>query len=305
MEELRHQQASWEPVERPVALGDLVVIDINGTIDGKPLIDRRDVQYRVSDKQSFPAPGFAEQLVGMNRGEEKGFPLRFPQDYPHQEVAGQEATFRVKLSEIKQESLPQLDDEFARGVDPKFNTLDKLKQQIASDIRFQAERKTRLDFEDRVVQAVVDQAQVEFPPVLVKMEVDSLLEQQVKHQRESDGRLSDYLASINKTEEEAREELRPAAIKRVTAALVLDEVTREEKLEISPAEIDSEIEDMVKGVAEGDRDKFRDFLNTPQSRESIEELLLRRKTIQHLVEIAKETKEIAKETETAKKEVPE
>ena len=287
IETLRHQQATWEPVERAVGFNDLVVFDIESTVEDKPFINQKGVQYQVLENQPSPVPGFAEQLLEMRRDEAKEFRLQIPPDYPKSELAGKEASFKVRVSEVKQERLPELDDEFAKGIDPNFATLDLLREKVTTNLRLRGEEKARLDFEERVIEAVVDLAQVEFPPFLVEMEIDRLLDQQVRHWQESGRRLEEYLASINKTEEELGEELRPPATKRVIWSLVLGKISEEEEIEVNGSEIDAEIEDMIKGTAEDKKDEFRRFLNAPPSRESILKLLVRRKTIQRLVEIAK------------------
>ncbi len=116
IEQLRHRQATWEPVERPVDFNDLVVLDIESNIEDKPFINQKAVQYQVLHDLSFPVPGFAEQLPGIKRNEEKEFKLQFPLDFPRGELAGKESSFKVRVTEIKQERLPELDDEFAGGV---------------------------------------------------------------------------------------------------------------------------------------------------------------------------------------------
>ena len=195
----------------------------------------------------------------------------------------------MKLVEIKQERLPELDDTFASAVDSSFENLASLRERVDADLKLRAEEKTRIDFEDRVVQAVVDLAKLEFPPVLVDMEIDQLLSQQLRRWRGGEGTLEEYLASINKTEEEAREDLRPPAKTRVTRALALGEVTQREGIEVAGTEIDAEIENMTKDA--GDKKvEMQKMLNTPGSRESIEQLSLTRKTLQLLVDIAKGVK---------------
>jgi len=282
IEQLRHQQATWEPVERPVEFGDLVVLDIDSNIEDKPFINRKAVQYQVLGDLPFPAPGFAEQLLGMKRGEEKEFKLQFPSDFSRGELAGKEPSFKVKITEIKQERLPELDDEFARGVSPDYKTLDSLRERVSAELKLRAEEKARIEFEEKVIEAVVNLAKLEFPPILVEHEIDRLLNQRL--QRIDQG-LEEYLSSINKTKEELREELRPLATKRVTGSLVLAKVAEEEKIEVSASEVDAEIENMVKNSADN-KDELQKLLSTPQSRESIEQALITRKTVQHLVEIA-------------------
>jgi len=287
IDRLRHQQAAWEPVERPVGFNDLVVLDIESSVEDKSFINQKGVQYQVIQNHSFPVLGFAEQLVGMGRDEEKEFRLQFPPDYPKGELAGKEARFKVRVIEIKQEVLPELNDELAKEIDPKFKTLDSLREQVLADLGLRAEEKVRIDFEERVVEAVVDVTQVEFPPILVEIEVDRLLNQRLQRWQTGGSGLEEYLSRINKTEEEIREELRPPATKRTIWSLVLEEVTRAEKIKVSDSEIGTEIKNMTKDADEGKKDELEGFLNTPQARESIKQTLMTRKTIQQLVEIAK------------------
>ncbi len=287
IERLRHQHAAWEPVERPVGFNDLAVLDIESNIEDKPFINQKGAQYQVVQNYSFPVPGFAEQLLGMGRDEEKEFQLQFPLDYPKGELAGKEASFKVRVVEIKQERLPELNDEFAKEIDPNFETLDSLREQVLADLRLRAEEKARIDFEEQVTEAVVDITQVEFPPILVEMEVDRLLNQRLQRWQTGGSNLEEYLRTINKTEEEIREELRPLATKRTIWSLVLGEIAKKEKVKVSDSAINTEIENMTKDTDEGKKDELEGFLNTPQARESIKQTLMTRKTIQRLVEIAK------------------
>jgi trigger factor len=287
IERLRHQHATWEPVERPVGFNDLVVLDIESNVEDKPFINRKGSQYQVLQNYSFPIPGFAEQLLGMGRDEDKEFRLQFPPDYPNDKLVGKEAWFKVRVVEIKQERLPELSDEFAKEVATDIETLDLLRERIYGNLQVRADEKAKIDFEERVVEAVADVTQVEFPPVLVEMEIDRLFSQRLQRWQAAGGGLEEYLRSINKTEEELREELRPLATRRTVWSLVLGEVAKVEKIEVSDSEIDTEIESMTQDADEAKKDELKGFLNTPQSRESIEQTLMTRKTIQRLVEIAK------------------
>ncbi|MFQ6121939.1 MAG: trigger factor [Dehalococcoidales bacterium] len=286
IEQLRHQQATWEPVERSVEFGDLVVLDINSNIEGKPFINQEGVQYQVVRDLPFPAPGFAEQLSGMRKGEGKEFKLQFPSDYPRGELAGKEPSFKVKVVEIKQEILPELNDDFARQVNPDFKTLASLREQVATNLRLGAEEKARVEFEERVIEAVVSRARVEFPPILIEMEIDRLINEQSSRLSTEGKDLEDYLKSINKTGEQLREELHPLATKRVTRSLVLGKVAEEEKVEVTDSEIDAEVENILKSATKN-KEKLQEFLSSPRSRGSIKQFLTTRKTIQRLVEIAK------------------
>ena len=285
IEQLRRQHATWEPVERPADFDDLVALDIESHIEEKPFINQQGVQYQILHDQPLPVPGFAEQLSGMKGGEEKEFKLKLPEDYSRAELAGKEARFKVRVSEIKQQRLPELDDEFASLVNPDLKTLDSLRERISANLRLMAEEKAKREFEERVVEAVVDSSQVEFPPVLVEMEIARLFDQQARQLQTSNIGLEEYLGRVGKTEEELREELRPLATKRVNGSLVLGRTAEEEKIEVSDAEINAELENMVQSVT-GNKDEVKKRLDSPQARDSIGQLLATRKTIQRLVEIA-------------------
>lgn len=289
IERLRHEYATWEPVERPVELKDLAVLDVEAISENKPIIDQKGVQYQVLDNLPFPAPGFSQELVGMKINEEKEFKLKFPSDYARGELAGKEAHFKVKISEIKQEKLPQLDDEFARGVDPELENMSKLREKVTEGLETQAEEKASRDFEEKVVAAVVDIFKVEFPPILVEWEINRLMDEQLQRWQMSGGRVEDYLESIKKTEQELRQELHPLSSKRVTRSLVMEKVSSEEKIEVSDTEIEAEIKNMI-GTSAEDKEKLGKFLNTPQAQQSIKRMLVRRKTVERLVEIAKGSK---------------
>jgi len=286
IEQLRHQHATWEPIERPVDFDDLVVLDIESNIEDKPFINQKGAQYQVLRELPLPAPGFAEQLVGMRRDEEKEFKLQIPSGYPRNELAGKEPSFKVRVTEIKEERLPELNDEFAQEISPDFKSLDLLREKVSTDLRLRAKEKDRIDFEERVIEAVVDTTELEFPPILIEMETDRLINQQLRRWQRGGKGLEEYLSSINKTEEKLRQELHPLATKRVTRSLTLGKIAEEEKIEVSDSEVSAEIENMTKSATEN-KDELNKFLNTPQARKSIEQVLITEKTIQQLVEIAK------------------
>jgi trigger factor len=278
IEQLRRQHGTWKPAEREVNLDDLVTIDIESQIEGKPFVNQPGVQYQVIHDYPLPVPGFAEQLVGVKGGEEKEFKIKLPEDYPRAELAGKEAHFKVRVSEVKQLSLPPLDDGFATLVDPELKTLDLLREKVSQNLRLRAEERAREEFEGRVIDGVVEQSQVEFPPLLLDMEIARLLDQQARWMQASG-------VQINKTGEELREEMRPLATKRVTRTLVLEKVAEAEKIEVSDAEITAELEKLAPNIA-GDKSEVQKWLSSSQTHSSVEQLLTRRKAMQRLVEIA-------------------
>jgi len=299
IEELRHQYATWEPVDRPLDYNDMATIDINGMVEEKPYVQKVGAQIQVLKDLMSPAPGFADQIAGMKKEEEKEFTLSFPEDYPNNNVAGKEGHFKVKLSEIKEEKLPELNDELAGQVSPDFKTVDALRKEVVNSLQLRAEEHARMDFEERVINAAIEQSKVEYPPVLVELEINRILNEQVRQLQMTGRGMDEYLKSINKTAEQLREELRPVATKNVAASLVMSKVAEAVKIEVAESDIENGIGNMTRGTAEDKREELLKLLDTPQTRESLKQSLRTRKTIERLTEIAKNAK--ASKTETKAK----
>lgn len=278
IEQVRYQHAPWQPVERPIQFGDLVTIDVKGSLEDGSLLDRKDLQYQVLKALPFPVPGFSEQLEGLDKGEEKEFTISFPADYEISHLAGKEYLFRVVVSEIKEKKLPEVNDEFAKSVGEGFEDLESLRQRIASALKALAEEKERRRFEEKVIDAVVELSKVDFPPVLVEREIDRLI-------RETEASLEEGIRSRGRSEEELREELRPLATRRATIYLVLGKVAEEERIEVAEAEIEEEVEAIAQSAGERG-EEIRRMFNSTTARPSLKEALLTRKTVKRLMEIA-------------------
>jgi len=301
LEELRHQNGTWEPVERPLAFGDLAVINVDSEVGGEPFVKKLGVNYQVLSESVAPAPGFAEQIVGMNKGEEKTFKLILPEDFTEGELAGKEASFKVKVEEIKEEKLPELDDEFVKQISTELTTVAALREEVGNNMKLRAEERAKLDFEGQVINAVIDRSQADYPPVLVEMEINRILNEQARQLQMGGRNLEDYLRSVNKTEEQMRGELRPLAAKNITTSLMLGKVAEVEKVELEDSELEAEIDKMTNNVAEDKREEMRKLLDTPQARESIKQPLLTRKVVERLVEIAKSPEKNKAEAKEEKK----
>jgi len=290
MEQLRHQNATWESVDRPAEFGDLAVFNIQSQVDGAAFVNRKGVQYLVVRGASAPAPGFAEEIVGMKKDDEKSFTIKLPGDYMRKEFAGKEAHFTVKMLEVKQEILPELDDDFAAKLGSEIKNLKDLKAEVTRNLKLRAEARARADFEEKVIEAVVAASRVEFPPVLVDAEIHRMIHERARQFEQQGANLEEYLKSIDKTESQLHEELHPVATRRVTQSLVLSKVAETEKIEVSEKEIDEEIAAMLKNVTEK-KEELAKALNTPPSRDSMKQVLWTRKTVEKLVTIAQSEKE--------------
>jgi trigger factor len=287
IERLREEHAPWAPVERPAQLGDLVTMDVEGKIGDEPLDKREGIQYQVFADFAFPVPGFAEKLVGLEKGKEAEFSISFPSDHERSELAGHECWFKVLISEIKEKNLPELDDEFAKSVSDEFDSYDAFRERIASNLRGVAEEQARRGYEEQVVDAVVERANVEFPPVLIERDIEGMIGEQERDLRANRMSLEDYLTRMKMSPEQLIEELRPVATKRVTRSLVLSKVMEEEAIEVGDEELDGEIETMAQAAGERG-DEVRQFFKSPVGQQSLQRTLLTRNTVRRLVEMAAE-----------------
>jgi trigger factor len=287
IEQLREQQAVLLPVDRPVQLGDVVTIDVEGEREGEQFPIRKDIVYEASKDSRLPLPGFAEKLEGISRGEEKSFVLSYPADYEMKELAGKEHAFKVTVKEIKEKKLPEVDDEFAKILGK--DDLASLRQQIQSNLKTRAEDRARAEFEQTAIDKLIELSQVEYPPFLVEREIDRLLDEEARHFAEGVTGLENYLKTLNKTMDGHKEELRPMASKRVVRSLVLGKLAESEKIEVQDSEIDAEVEKMAQD-ADKEADDVRKLFSLPQARESVKQFLTGRKALERLVEIAKGTK---------------
>jgi trigger factor len=286
IENLRHQHAIWEPVDRQVNSHDTVIMDIASQVGDQPYINQNDAEFEVVKESEYPMKGFPEELLGMKKGETKEFKLSFPADYNRAELAGKEVSFKVTMKEIKQERLPEINDDFAAQVNPDFKTLDDLKNKIKENLKQIAEEKAKRDFEQKVINEVVKISEVEYPAVMEEQEIDNLIQQQMQRWQMDEKGLDQYLQSIQKTPEQLREEMRPPASKSIKQSLVLTEVARTENVQIEKADLEKEIQNMTRDLPTERRGKILEILNMPQSQVNIASTIATRKTLEILTAMA-------------------
>jgi trigger factor len=279
-EEVRQRQGAWVPADRPAALGDLVTMDIQADADGKPWLNHKGILYEMDKNSRSPVPGFATSLQGSEKNKERNFKLTIPEDYPIKEMQGKEGTFKVTVTEIKEKELAELNDDLARGAG--YGSLEDMRKKLADDLRSMAEARNRAELKQKALEAVVEASEIKYPPILENEEIDGLLKSEA--QRLGFKEMGDYLKRTNKTRQEIREELRPAARKRLVQGLVLGKLAEEERIEINASEVDNRIDEIANDA--GDKEKARQLFSLPQFRQSIEQSLRTQKTMDRLLEIA-------------------
>ncbi len=286
LEQVRYDAAPWEPVDRPVKFGDLVTLDVDGFIEGEQVVDDRGVDFIPSQDNPIPFPGFSVYMEGMKKSEPKEFTLKVPDDYNDTTIAGKECRFRVTALEIKEKLLPALDDEFAKGVGDGYESLEALRASVLHDLTEQTERMTQLALQERSLEQVVSGASVEVSGLTTDREIDHILEEQLQARQGRRTDMDTYLQNVGKSQEELRNELRPTAQQRLTRVLVLRKLAQEEGIQISPEEIDAEVERITAGSGES-REALLQAFSTENGRASIGSALLARKVLERLAQIVR------------------
>jgi trigger factor len=283
IQQIRMRQVTLLPVDRPAQMGDAVTLDFEGECEGKAFPPEKGLAYKLVKESMLPLPGFAEKLEGIAKGEERAFVLAYPADYERQKLAGKEYNFKVKVGEIKEEKLPEINDDFAKALGVE--NLVSLKEKISAGLKTRADEMARYELEQKIIDAAVACSTVEYPPALAEIETDHLIEEEARNFDDGIKGLENYLKSINKTAKDHREELNQVANRRVVRSLVLEKISEEEKIEISAEEIDAEIEKMIK-EADTQAEQVKQLFSMPQARKSIEQFLISRKTMDKMKQIA-------------------
>jgi trigger factor len=279
LERMRESQAVLEPAERPLAFGDFSTLDVKATVDDQPFLDHKQVTYEVVAGAQMPIPGFAESIVGLSKDESKDFMLKIPEDFRVTEIAGKDCACSVTVQQVRQKQLPELADALAETFG--FDSLDALREKVGSDLESNARNQARTSLIHSALDAIEAQGEVDFPPFMEEREIDELLLGEARQYGYKS--VDDFLRMSNKGLEEVREDLRPLAHKRIANGLLLNEIARQEQIEIDESEVDNRVEELLSQAE--DKDKVRQYLAAPEMRDSLANRLRSNRTLDRLVEI--------------------
>ena len=268
IEKERNKQAAEVSVDdRAVAEGDTVNLDYSGSVDGVKFEGGTAEGQALKIGSHTFIPGFEEQMVGMNIGEEKDLNVTFPTEYHAPDLAGKEAVFHVKVNSITETQLPALDDDFAKDIS-EFDTLDAYKADVRAKLEAQAAERDNNAFTNAVIEKVMANATVEIPDAMVERQIDSMVRNFEARLAQQGLKLADFMKYTGQDEKAFRGQYRDQAEKSVRANLVLEAVENTEKFEATEEEIDAEIEkfakqigqnveELKKNLTEGDREYFK------------------------------------------------
>ncbi len=237
LEQIREENTMLEPLERPAAYGDEVHIDVLGTSEGDVIVDEEEIEVLLSEETPFLAPGFVDALVGLSTGEEKSFTLTLPEDIEEESLQGADVDFEIEVVGVYERQLPELDDALASTVGA-FETLDELKQDIHKRLLDHKLSQHEQTYREEMIQALVDQAEIHYPPPMVERMMDDMLEDvKARMQREHKISLEDALRLSGKTVDQYREELRPQAEQRIQQSLALGQFGQQEDIQVEDEDV--------------------------------------------------------------------
>ncbi len=268
--------------DRPAQSKDITTIDFEGFVDGKAFEGGKAEGHELEIGSNTFIPGFEDQIIGMNKDEERDINVKFPEDYYSKELAGKDATFKVKLHEIKEKKLPELDDEFAKDVS-EFNTLKELKESIKDKKQKENDSKAKREIEDAAIEKVCENTPVDIPSGMIDSEVANMvseMEQQLSYQGI---RLEQYLKIMNKTRAEIEDNYKAQAEKNIKARLVIEAIIKEENIAASEEEIAEKLKEMANNYGR----KIEDLEKNEHLKEYIVESIKAEKAIDLIVKNAK------------------
>jgi trigger factor len=238
---------------------NVAVIDFTGFVDGTPFEGGEGTDYSLEIGSGTFIDNFEEQLIGLKKGETKDVEVTFPEEYGKEELNGKKATFNVTIKEIKIKELPAIDDEFAKEVS-EFDTLEELRNDLKAKFQENNSAREKSEFEDAVISTVSDNAKVDIPEVMVKNEVDQMIKELETRLSYQGLDLKSYYEFTNSSEEKVRDYMKETAEKRVKTKLVLEEIVKVEKVEVTEEELLSKATELAKQYSNKDVEKMAKLL---------------------------------------------
>ncbi len=248
--------------DRALENGDVVNLDYAGTLDGTAFAGGTAQGQTLEIGSGTFIPGFEEQMVGMNIGEEKDLKVTFPENYQSEELAGKEAVFHVKVNSIQTKVKPELDDEFAADVS-EFATFAEYREDIRRQLQERADRNSDTEMENALLQSAVDASDCDIPEAMIESELDTIMREMRMRMAYQGMRMEDFLRYTGQTEEQLRENYRSEAHNRVKTQLVLEAIGKAENIQVS----DEDTDKAIREEAEREGREFEEFKKSLNDRQ--------------------------------------
>ncbi|MDD2377300.1 MAG: trigger factor [Bacilli bacterium] len=245
--EMQHRFAENVIKDGEIVDGDIAIIDFEGFKDGVAFDGGKGESYSLKIGSHTFIPGFEEQLVGMKANEEKDIEVTFPEDYHSEDLKGAKVTFKVKVNEVKEVKVPELDKDFYEDLAMEgVNSLETLKEQVEATIKTKKEMNAENKYIDDLLEAIAKEVEVELPDVMVKEEVDRILKQYEENLKMQGLTLELFYQYTNSDEAALREQMTEEATKRVTYRLMLEQIAKEENVNVTEEDAEKEASELAK-----------------------------------------------------------
>lgn len=258
--------------DRAVQTGDTAVIDFEGFMDGVAFEGGKGENHPLEIGSHSFIDGFEDQIVGKNVGDEFDVNVTFPEQYQAAELAGKPAVFKVKVNEIKCNELPELDDEFAQevgGVD----TLAAYKEELKKGLVEKKEEEAKKTKEDEAIQKIIDKSEMDIPEAMITTQCESMVEEFAQRLAQSGLSMEQYMQFSGTTVDQLMEQVRPEALSRIQSSLVLEQIAKDENIEVTEEDIDAEIEKMAKMYGM-EADKLKEYMGEGEKKSMKRELAI-------------------------------
>ena len=287
--ELRKEQEENSRVldvdDRAVADGDKVTLDFEGFVDGEAFDGGKGTDYPLTIGSGSFIPGFEEQLVGANIGEEKEVNVTFPEEYQAAELAGKPAVFKCTVKKIEVKELPELDDEFAKDVS-EFDTLEEYKADIKKNLEEKKADAAKRAKEDAAVDAAVANATMEIPDAMLDTQVNQMIDDFARRMQSQGLTMDQYMQFTGTTLASLQEQMKPQALKRIQTRLVLEKIAEAEAIEIADEKIEEEINKMAE-MYKMEADKLKEMLGDAEKEQMKKDMAVQ-EAVTILADAAKE-----------------
>ena len=271
--------------DRPVANGDTAVIDFEGFVDGVAFEGGKGENHPLEIGSHSFIDTFEDQLVGHNVGDEVEVNVTFPEKYQAADLAGKPAVFKVKINEIKTKELPELNDEFASEVS-EFDTLAEYKEDLRKHLEVEKENEAKRTKEDEAIKKIIDKSTMEIPEAMIDTQCENMVNEFAQRIAQSGLSMEQYMQFSGMTIDGLKEQVRPEAETRIKSSLVLEQIAKDENIEVSEDEINAEIEKMAAQYGM-EADKLKEYLGEAE-KESIKRDLSVTKAVDLIMENVKE-----------------
>ena len=284
--ELESNARVQEVEGREAKENDTVSINFKGFVDDKAFDGGEAEDYELVLGSHTFIPGFEEQIVGHNAGDEFDVNVKFPEDYHEDSLKGKDAKFECKINSIKEKVLPELDDEFVKDVS-EFDTLDEYKKDIKEHLEKDNEQRQLVEKQNKAVEALIEATEISVPESMIDNEVNRQFQDFARRVQQMGLNTDQYFQITNTSEEDVKNELRANAELKVKGDLVLEKYIEKEAIESTDEELDEQLKEFAKVYGKDDEEKFiEEFKNSPNV-EFLKEDIKRKKALEKLVENTK------------------